>query len=349
MSASGQGGQRRPNLWPGVAALAAGFVVWNAAFAVTGAWWHLWWLGLAGDFALVVLVAERIGRMVPPARRRLYERTLAFGFPVLGLVAWQLIVDAGILSPTWFPPPTHIAEALWELTISYDKFNHTSLFGRPWLIPEAWHEHGLAGVWGLFTESHVWITLARVAVGFVIGAIPGLLLGVVMGINQTIRLMLDTTLSAIYVLPKIAIFPLVMLMFADPFGEGPKIAVVAISVFFLVAINTMAGVRDIDPVFIQAGRNYGARGVKLLWHVILPAALPIIFAGLRLALGTALVVIIAVEFLRAKQGVGFMTYYYWEVLIPEKMYAGLFIVMVLGVLLTGVLHWAERKIMPWQG
>ena len=252
-------------------------------------------------------------------------------------------------SPTWFPPPTHIAKALWELTVGYDKFNHTSLFGRPWLIPEAWQENGLAGVWGLFAESHVWITLARVALGFVIGAIPGLLLGVVMGVNQTIRLMLDTTLSAVYVLPKIAIFPLVMLMFADPFGEGPKIAVVAISVFFLVAINTMAGVRDIDPVFIQAGRNYGARGFNLLWHVILPAALPIIFAGLRLALGTALVVIIAVEFLRAKQGVGFMTYYYWEVLIPEKMYAGLFIVMVLGVLLTGVLHWAERKVMPWQG
>ena len=349
MSAAAQGGPGRPNLWPGVLALVAGFVVWNAVFAAAGLWWRFWWLGIAGDFAFVVLIAERIGRMVPPARRRLYERTLAFGFPVLGLVAWQLIVDAGILSPTWFPPPTHIARALWDLTISYDKFNQTSLFGRPWLIGEAWQENGLAGVWGLFAESHVWITLARVAVGFVIGAIPGLLLGVVMGINQTIRLMLDTTLSAVYVLPKIAIFPLVMLMFADPFGEGPKVAVVAISVFFLVAINTMAGVRDIDPVFIQAGRNYGARGVKLLWHVILPAALPIIFAGLRLALGTALVVIIAVEFLRAKQGVGFMTYYYWEVLVPEKMYAGLFIVMVLGVLLTGVLHWAERKIMPWQG
>jgi NitT/TauT family transport system permease protein len=349
MTAANDGRPGRPNLWPGVAALVAGLLAWNAVFAVTGLWWRLWWLGLAGDFALVVMAAERVGRMVPPVRRRLYERTLAFGFPVLGLIAWQLIVDAGILSPIWFPPPTHIAKALWELTISYDRFNHTSLFGRPWLIPEAWQRDGLAGVWGLFAESHVWITLARVAIGFVLGAIPGLLLGVLMGINQTIRLMLDTTLSAIYVLPKIAIFPLVMLMFADPFGEGPKIAVVAISVFFLVAINTMAGVRDIDPVFIQAGRNYGARGFRLLWHVVLPAALPIIFAGLRLALGTALVVIIAVEFLRAKQGVGFMTFYYWEVLIPEKMYAGLFIVMVLGVLLTGVLHWAERKIMPWQG
>jgi ABC-type nitrate/sulfonate/bicarbonate transport system permease component len=126
------------------------------------------------------------------------------------------------------------------------------------------------------------------------------------------------------------------------------VTVVAISVFFLVAINTMAGVRDIDPVFLQAGRNYGAHGLKLLRHVIIPAALPIIFAGLRLALGTALVVIIAVEFLRAKQGVGFITYYYWQVLLPDKMYAALFVVMALGALLTFLLQWIERKAMPWQ-
>ena len=183
--------------------------------------------------------------------------------------------------------------------------------------------------------------------GFVIGAIPGILLGIVMGINQTVRLMLDTTLSAIYVLPKIAIFPIVMLMFADPFGEGPKIVVVALSVFFLMTINTMAGVRDIDPVFLMAGRNYGARGFALFRHVIIPAAMPVIFAGLRLALGTALIVIISVEFLRAKQGVGYMTFYYWEVLSPEKMYAGLFVVMALGVLLTLALQWIQRRVMPW--
>ena len=126
----------------------------------------------------------------------------------------------------------------------------------------------------------MWATLARVASGFFLGAIPGILLGVVMGMNKTVRLMLDTTLSAIYVLPKIAIFPIVMLMFADPFGEGPKIVVVALSVFFLMTINSMAGVRDIDPVFLMAGRNYGARGFQLLRHVIIPAALPVIFAGL---------------------------------------------------------------------
>lgn len=334
---------RRSLLW-----LLAALVAWNVAFFVSGLWFSLWWLGLLGDFVLVVLIAERVGRVVPPRRRPLYEKTLAFGFPVAAVVAWQLIVDAGILNATWFPQPTRIAQALWDLTVSYDRFSHTSLIGRPWLMPEAFRQSGWQGVWSLVAESHVWATLARVASGFFLGAIPGILLGVVMGMNKTIRLMFDTTLSAIYVLPKIAIFPIVMLMFADPFGEGPKIVVVALAVFFLMTINSMAGVRDIDPVFLMAGRNYGARGFQLLRHVIIPAALPVIFAGLRLALGTALIVIISIEFLRAKQGVGFITFYYWEVLSPEKMYAGLFVVMFLGILLTQLLQWVERRVMPWQ-
>jgi len=334
--------------WRGLSWLIAATVAWNAIFFAAGLWFSLWWLGLSGDFVLAVMIAERIGRVVPLRGRRAYERTLAFGFPVLALVAWQVIVDAGILSATWFPQPTRIAKALWEMTVSYDRFSQTSLIGRPWLIPETVAQSGWAAGWGLIAESHVWATLGRVGAGFVLGAIPGVLLGVVMGMNKTVRLMLDTTLSAIYVLPKIAIFPIVMLMFADPFGEGPKIVVVALAVFFLMTINSMAGVRDIDPVFLMAGRNYGASGLQMLRHVIVPAALPVIFAGLRLALGTALIVIISVEFLRAKQGVGFITFYYWEVLNPEKMYAGLVVVMILGILLTYLLQWIERRVMPWQ-
>jgi NitT/TauT family transport system permease protein len=340
--------RRGPELVRDLAFVAAALVVWNGALVLLGLWRPLWWGALLGDFTLVVIAAERVGRRVAPQWRRTYERTLAFGFPVLALVAWQMIVDAGILNPLWFPQPTRIARALWDVTVHYDRFSGTSLLGRPWLIPSAYESHGWSGVWALFAESHVWATLGRVGAGFVIGAIPGILLGVIMGINRTVRLMLDTTLSAIYVLPKIAIFPIVMLIFADPFGEGPKIAVVSLSVFFLMAINTMAGVRDIDPVFLMAGRNYGARGFALLRHVILPAAMPVIFAGLRLALGTALIVIISIEFLRAKQGVGFMTFYYWEVLNPEKMYAGLVVVMILGVILTYGLQWLQHRLMPWQ-
>lgn len=344
----GRVANRQAGLSKELAAVVAALVVWNGALVLLSLWRPLWWAALIGDFALIVMAAERVGRRVAPAWRRSYERTLAFGFPVLALVAWQMIVDAGILNPLWFPQPTRIGAALWDVTVHFDRFSGTSLLGRPWLIPSRFESDGWPGVWALFAESHVWATLGRVGIGFVIGAIPGILLGVIMGVNRTVRLMLDTTLSAIYVLPKIAIFPIVMLIFADPFGEGPKIAVVALSVFFLMAINTMAGVRDIDPVFLMAGRNYGARGLSLLWHVILPAAMPVIFAGLRLALGTALIVIISIEFLRAKQGVGFMTFYYWEVLNPEKMYAGLVVVMILGVVLTYGLQWLQQRLMPWQ-
>lgn len=328
--------------------LAGSILVLHAVLVAAGLWRGWAWPALGVSFILLVMICERVGRMVTLRRRNAYERTLALGFPVLLLLVWQFAGDYGLINPTWFPQPTKIVQGLWELTVNFDRFSGTSLIGRPWLIPDFYAEGGMAGVWKLLSESHVLATVGRVFAGFVIGALPGILLGVIMGVNQTVRLMLDTTLSAIYVLPKIAIFPIVMLMFADPFGEGPKIVVVALAVFILMTINTMAGVRGIDRVYLMAGRNYGANGWQMMRHVILPGAMPVIFAGLRIALGTAMIVIISVEFLRAKQGVGFITFYYWEVLNPEKMYAGLVVVMLLGVLLTYLLQWLQRRLMPWR-
>lgn len=296
-----------------------------------------------------IWAADAFGKRVPFRQQPLYNRLLAVSFPVVLLLAWELLVSTGYLNGRWFPPPTKIAAALWDLIVSYDRFNKTSLLGRPWLIPSAWAEEGWKGAWGLITESHVLATLYRVAFGFLIGAVPGILTGMAMGLNHTIRQMLDPIMSAIYVLPKIAIFPLMMLIFANPFGEGPKVAVIAITAYFLIAINTMAGVRGIEPVYLEAGRNFGAGRWQMLRHVIIPGALPIIFSGLRIALGSALIVIVAVEFIRAQQGVGYLVFYYWTVLAIDKMYASLFVVMVLGVGLTWLLQWLERKAMPWRG
>ncbi|WP_121629083.1 ABC transporter permease [Tropicibacter alexandrii] len=323
-------------------------VALHVGLALTGLWYAWAWPAIGASFVLLILICERIGRHVPVRARKTYERTLALGFPVLLLAVWELAGALELISPIWFPPPSAIGRALWDVSVNYDRFSETSLLGRPWLIPQEYAQGGLAAVGTLLSESHLLATLGRVFAGFLLGAIPGILLGVVMGLNQTVRLMLDTTLAAIYVLPKIAIFPVVMLMFADPFGEGPKIVVVALSVFILMTINTMTGVRNIDPVYLMAGRNYGAGPLQMLRHVILPGAMPVIFAGLRIALGTAMIVIISVEFLRAKQGVGYMTFYHWEVLVPEKMYAGLVVVMILGVTLTGLLHWLQKRLMPWK-
>lgn len=339
---------RKPQTWTGYLWYPGAILIWGLLLWLLGLWRGYWWLGLAVIFLLVTLLADQVGKGIAVRQRSRYERFLAIGFPILLLIAWEWLVRGGVLSARWFPPPTRIVAALWDLTVTYDQFNETSLLGRPWLIPQRLRTEGWAGVEALLAESHVLATLTRVFVGFLLGAMPGILLGMIMGMNRTIRLMLDTTMSAVYVLPKIAIFPIMMLLFADPFGEGPKIAVVAISAFFLVAINTMVGVRDIDPIYIQAGRNYGANRWQLFYHVIIPGALPVIFAGLRLALGTALIVIVAIEFVRARKGIGFMTFYYWEILSTEKMYAGLVMVMILGVLLTYGLQRLERLIMPWQ-
>ena len=143
--AAGQRPAERP-LATTLALLAGIGILWNGALYLTALWAALWWLALLGDFVLVVLAAERVGRAVPPKRRKLYERTLAFGFPVLALVAWQWIVDAGILNPLWFPQPTRIARALWDVTVHFDRFSETSLLGRPWLIPKL--RAGPARAWG---------------------------------------------------------------------------------------------------------------------------------------------------------------------------------------------------------
>jgi ABC-type nitrate/sulfonate/bicarbonate transport system permease component len=164
--------------------------------------------------------------------------------------------------------------------------------------------------------------------------------------NRTIRVALDPVISAVYVLPKIAILPLVMLVFG--IGELSKIVIVGIASFFLVLINTTAGVRDIEPIFFEAGRNYGANRLQMFIHVIIPGALPIIFAGLRLSLGTALIVIIAAEFVAAKYGLGYLIWFSWQTLLTENMFAGLVIIMLLGAFFTSGLQAIEKWLMPWQ-
>jgi ABC-type nitrate/sulfonate/bicarbonate transport system permease component len=323
-----------------------------AAAVAVAAWLDLgaggWGAVLVVVFVCVVLLAQEVEARLPLRWRGGYQRTLALGFPLSLLLLWEGLAGAGVVHARWFPPPSQIAVALWELTVTYDRFNRSSLLGRPWLAPGAFVESGWSGVQALVGESHVWATLSRVFAGFVIGVVPGVLVGMVMGLNRTVRMMLDATMSAIYVLPKIAIFPILMLVFPNPFGEGPKVAVVAISAFFLVAISTMAGVQGIDKVYLEAGRNFGASRWQMFRHVILPGALPIVFSGLRLALGTALIVIVAVEFVRADRGVGFLVFYYWQVLVTPRMYAALVVVMGLGVALTALLQWVEGRVMPWR-
>ena len=268
------------------------------------------------------------------------DRLLSIGFPILLLALWESVVALKWLDARFFPAPSTVGIALWNLIVNGE------LLGLFWLLPGKIRAGDWSGVLKVFEEGHLWVSLFRIFAGFVLGAIPGIVLGVVMGMNRTIRVAFDPVISAVYVLPKIAILPLVMLIFG--IGEISKIVIVGIASFFLVLINTTAGVRDIEPIFIEAGQNYGASRWQMFYHVIIPGALPIIFAGLRLSLGTALIVIIAAEFVAAKYGLGYLIWFSWQTLLTENMFAGLVIIMILGALFTSGLQAIEKWLMPWQ-
>ncbi len=268
------------------------------------------------------------------------DRLFSIGSLVTIVALWELTARVGLVDARFFPPPTRIVGAFWKLTVSGDLFGHLEMV--PALVS--------AGDWGGLAETllagHLWISLMRIFAGFFVGAIPGLVIGVIMGMSRKLRLVLDPIVSAFYVVPKVTILPFIMLLFG--IGETSKVAIVAIAAFFGVLINSMAGVLQIDPIFLQAGKNYGANPFQMFRYVIVPAALPIIFAGLRLSLGTALIVIVSAEFVAARSGLGYLVWQSWQLLFVDDMFVGIAFIMILGILFTNGLKLIEKWAMPWQ-
>ena len=244
------------------------------------------------------------------------ERALAILSPVAVLAAWQLASNMGWTNQRYVPSPLTIAQAGWDLALS----------GR--------------------LALDIGASLRRLVVGFVLGAVPGVMIGMVMGLNRWVRATIDPLVAALYPIPKIAILPLLMLAFG--LGDGSKVAVVAMSVLFLTIINTTTGVVQLDRIYFDVARNYGTPWYKLFLRVILPGALPTIFAGLRISLGVSLVVLVSAEFVASEAGIGYLIWVSWQTLVVENMFVGIIVITVLGVLSTLFLHEVERLLVPWR-
>jgi NitT/TauT family transport system permease protein len=249
-------------------------------------------------------------------RKVTQERALAILSPVAVLLVWQAASDMGLIDQRYVPSPVAIAEAGWSLAA-------TGELGK-----------------------HIWASLRRLAIGFVLGAVPGILLGIVMGLNRWVRVALDPLVAALYPIPKVAILPLLMLVFG--LGDASKVAVVAMSVLFLTIINTTVGVVQLDRIYFDVARNYGTPWYKLFTRVILPGALPTIFAGLRISLGVSLVVLVSAEFVASNSGIGYLIWTSSQTLVVENMFVGIIVITILGVLSTFLLHELERRLIPWR-
>jgi NitT/TauT family transport system permease protein len=249
-----------------------------------------------------------------PQRERLY-RLISLASPCLVLLMWEATVQVGILDRRFFPPPSTVMRVLIDMMLSGELYQHLS------------------------------ISLQRITLGFLLGAVPGISLGLLMGWSRGLRAFVDPIVAAAYPIPKISLLPLILLIFG--LGETSKVVTVAIAGFFLVLITTAHGVTHIDPILIQAAQNYGARGWQLFTKVILPASLPSIFTGLRLSLGISLLIIVAAEFVAANRGIGYLIWISWSILAVVKMYVGLVVIAALGMLFTSGLEHLGRALMPW--
>lgn len=248
--------------------------------------------------------------------RRALLRSLSVISPFMVLVLWELLARGGVLDVRFFPPPTSIADTLVTSLVSGDLLKQLG------------------------------ISLSRIGVGYVIGAVPAILLGLAMGLSPVIRAVIQPVVSAIYPVPKLAILPLFILLLG--LGEASKIAVIAVGVFFQVLINTVAGVLNIDKIYIDVARNLGAGRLIFYRTVALPGALPVIFAGLQVAMGTAFLLIVAAEFVGANAGVGYLIWNSWQVFRLDIMYSGLILIALSGLTAAALLRWVERRLVPWK-
>ena len=232
------------------------------------------------------------------------------------LAAWETLVRLGVLRAAFFPAPTNIAQTLWGLAVS----------GELWI--------------------HVATTLGRLMASFLMAVIPGTALGLAMGWWLAMRVAADPLVRLLFPIPSIAFFPVVI--FYLGLSEWGLLLTAAITPFLLITVQASAAVESLERTLLEAGRNYGATGRRLFMRVILPAALPHLFIGYRLALGVGFIVIVAVEMIAAKHGLGGFLWHSWQILRIEEMYVGLVLIGVLGILVTYGLEALADHLMPWR-
>ena len=213
----------------------------------------------------------------PPGKiKRIYipDRLLGWIIPVSTLLLWELLARLGMLPANWLPAPTVVGKTIYQLTVSGDLLKHAG------------------------------ITIARVAVGFLLGASAGTLFGGLTGYLPVARKLLDPSLQALRSVPSIAWVPLFLLWLG--IQETSKIALISVGAFFPVYLNLSVAMRHVDPKLLEVGKLYRLSTFQMVRRIILPAVLPEYIVGLRSGLGLAWMFVVAAELLGASSGLGYL-------------------------------------------
>lgn len=244
------------------------------------------------------------------------NRALSLLSPIVLLALWELAVAVGWLNRVFYPPPSEVFATLQRLALSGE----------------------------LLTS--VAVSMQRILLGFLLGGVPAIVVGLLMGINPWVRALVGPLAAAIYPIPKIALLPLIIVSFG--IGETSKIVTIAVSVFFLVVLNVAASVMQIDNRYFEVARSFGASRSDMFWTVALPASLPGIVNSVKIGVGFALTLIVGVEFVGADQGIGWLIWQAYELYAIDRMLAGLVAIALVGWLVTVLLDEVEYVLVPWQ-
>ena len=249
--------------------------------------------------------------------RRIVELTLPALTVVAFVAGWEALVDLRGIPPIYLPAPSSIAEYLLRMIAD--------------------------GSMGF----NLGVTLLRIFAGFAIAAVAGVLVGVVMGMSRIAARVADPWIAALYPLPKISLIPLLIIWLGT--GETYKIVISAVSAFFPIVISAYSGIRQADQGLIKAAKDLGANRRQVQMKVVIPAAIPSIFAGLHLGMGVTIILVVAAEMIggSSESGMGYLLIHAGQVMETEKVFASLVVLAVMGALVIKAQQWIDRRVAPW--
>jgi len=232
------------------------------------------------------------------------------------LLLWEMVSRMEWVPPLFLPAPSGILIEAWSMVKT-----------------------------GLIFK-HIFASLIRILWGFAIACSLGIMVGIFTGFFSIPEAVGNPIIAATFPIPKIAILPLLILWLG--IGEASKVAVIGLGVFFPMVINVYTGVKNVDPLLIKAALSLGSNRTRVIRKVILPSILPMIFAGMKLGIGIALLLVVAAEMVAADAGIGFMILTAADLMQTKKLMVGLIILSLLGIFFNWLFQKLERFFVPWK-
>ncbi|HET7627472.1 MAG TPA: ABC transporter permease [Bacillales bacterium] len=248
--------------------------------------------------------------------KKLARHMLTIASPLFLLALWEVLSLTAVIDPRLFPPPTEIIRTSIQML----------------------------GEGELLTD--VGVSLLRVFAGFLLGSVIGIIVGLLMGVYLPIRFFVSPLVMALMPIPTLALLPIIIFIFG--IGEWAKIVTIAGSVFFPVAINTMAGVVNIDPIYVDVAKNYGARSKDFFFKIALPGSLPVMLEGIQMGQAIALLTIVAAEMMGAHSGIGYLIWTKYKAFLLSEMYVGLVLISFFGYFFSLLVRLLKVKLTPWR-